>query len=161
MSIGSKQPESKVTYLQGVQAVASSDSSGVVIGEQPYVRGLSFKYDQGINLDERVEKADGIAHVAVFEQAVDLRTDFISPANINQFNGDVNAGGKTREIFERYFRNAVNNEGRRIEQEKDVKVSGVVLSHIKVQKHLVDALFTIATDKQGEYQLAATYLVGK
>ncbi len=150
-------PEVEVTYLQGVQAVSKDEGKGL-LNSSKYVKEHSFKYERGIKLDKRIDNASGIADVAIFEKSIDLSTFFSSPRDLDAFDGDVRVSGQAKQIFDKYFKEAVNTTAARIEQEKGVKVTGIVLSPIKVQSHFVDILIHIGMDPQGEYRLAATYL---
>ena len=144
----------EITYLQAVQPASKN---GNVAGADVFFYNGRMDLKNPFKVAETVR----IGHVAVFEKSADLTSEFRSPKDVSSFDGNVSTNEKAAGLFKYNFKNDVEAEAKRIEQENGVKVTGIVLSPIKVKTHIVDALVSIRTDHVGEYQLAATYLVEK
>ncbi len=149
-------PQGLVTYLQGFQTVTSSNNGFVV--DQKILKS-TFRYGNGINLFKPAENLYGVAHVAVFEQTINSYINWESSRNINHFSLHIYENTEFQALFHKYFRKSVDDEAERVQKEKGIKISGVVLSEIKVIYDNRGVFVTPQNNLEAVCRLAATYLV--
>lgn len=143
-----------VKYRQAIQFARERDDGKVSVE-----RAQAYLYNQTEGVLSKYVPYDrdfeGLAHVAIFSQAVDLSKHFESPGKASEFDGNFMSYKDASILFETYFEDLVNERAQEIQDKMNVTVKGVLFSPIELKRELGLLGFSAT----GELRLAASYLI--
>ncbi len=158
-------PVIRVSCTYGTQPLNGKTDGFGLRGVTP----ISFREGRLV-LFEDPEDVDGLAYVSHVRVPSDFRSYFNSPRYVDNFTGRLpvsrealsQRGTSDRlayELFNDLLKEKIEQIGQQVEELRKMPVKGVLLSPIKADRHLHDAMMTIAYDPEGEFIVAASYLV--
>lgn len=158
-------PSISVDYTYGIQNLGRKSLTAVITDAKPraFNKGM-------IILSKEQTDFDGLAYVAHVRVLANFRDYFESPREMREFNGKLPSSdqfngeriiGKslTHELFNKFFALYLDQIGQQVEKKRKMNVKGVLLSPIKTNVRMSDSGLTIGCSPEGEFVIAASYLV--
>ncbi|MCK9186115.1 hypothetical protein M0P48_01615 [Candidatus Gracilibacteria bacterium] len=152
-------PALNVSFTCAVQPLGQA-TEGVVMRNSTPSRFANQHLDIGSKMEE---KSAGVGYVAHIRVPVDLTEYFRTPDDMKNFNGAITGQDPNTDlassIFENLFRGKLERIGAEVETKRKRPVIGVLLSPITVHSRIADNILSLARDPEGEFIVAATYLM--